>query len=698
MYKKNRNRRTQRKWMACLVLASLMAAALAGCRGGDSNNKTKAAIEEENSENGEAAQGVVLDVENMFTARDKEIGYDESESTKISLSEKEITALEDTVEIEDNTLTITQEGIYIISGTLADGQIIVDAQKTDKIQLVLNGASISSSSSAPVYIKQADKVFITLAQDTENTLTNTGEFQAIDDNNIDSVIFSKDDLTLNGSGTLAINTEYGHGIVSKDDLVITSGSYEITAAKHGMTGKDSVRIADGSFVITSGKDGIHSENTDDASLGYVYIANGTFHITAQTDGIDGAAAVQADGGQFDIHTGGGSENASKDSTGNDNPQWGQWGEKTKGRKPSALDGSAPEEPPSKEPDSGEPPKESMTPPSGVPAVNADMVQADTAGAGTANGDTAQTDADETQDTASAKAIKADGDIIINAGTFTVDSSDDSIHANGNVFIYDGTFTLSSGDDGIHADTTTWIQGGSISITKSCEGIEGKNIEISGGTISVVSSDDGINAAGGSDSSGTGGRPGQGSFNADADCFIKINGGITTITASGDGIDSNTDIYISGGETYITCVSGGGDSAIDYDGTAQITGGTVFAAGPGQMAQNFGDTSTQGAMLVSGESSTEGAVILKDSTGTQLASFTPQSSYNAVVISCPDIIEGETYTVAMGDTEQTIEMSSLIYGAGGTEGGRGGGFHNKESGRKQNKKSEEAAGDTDNTTE
>lgn len=626
MYKyENMNCRIWKKCLAFTLLASLAASA-AGCWGGGNTegNTNKEAVEETAPAAGEGSSAVVLDTENMFTARDKEIGWDEEESITINLDKNLITASSDDVAIDGSTAVITKEGVYIISGSLTDGQIIVDAQKTAKIQLVLDGAAISSKNSAPVYVRQADKVFITLAADTENILSNQGEFTAINDNNIDSVIFSKDDLTLNGAGSITVNTEYGHGIVSKDDLVITSGIYEITAAGHGMAGKDSVRIAGGSFDITSGKDGIHSENTDDTSLGYVYIADGTFTITAQTDGIDGAAAVQADGGNFHITTGGGSENASTDKSGSQNP------------------GS------------------------------------------------------------SAKAIKADGDIIIKEGAYTIDSSDDSIHANGNVHIYNGTFHLSSGDDGIHADTAVSVQSGGIEIVKSYEGIEGKNIEITGGTIFVVSSDDGINAGGGSDGSGVNQRPGQGSFNTDADCYIKISGGAITVTASGDGIDSNGSFYVFGGEVYVTCASGGGDGALDYDGTAEVTGGIVFAAGPGQMAQNFSDTSTQGSVLVSSQNTVQGTAVLKNSQGKELASFTPASSYNAVVISSPALKQGETYTVIMEDEEQTFEMTSLIYGSGSTEGGlgggRGGGPQNREKGSGREKPTEEPAQDSQTPVE
>ena len=141
-------------------------------------------------------------------------------------------------------------------------------------------------------MRSADKVFVTTAEGSENVLTNGGSYTAIDENNIDAVIFSKSDLTLNGEGTLKITAKEGHGVVSKDDLVLTSGTYEIEAASHGLSGKDSVRIGGGTYDITAGKDGIHGSNTDDTSLGYVYIKDGTIHIQAEDDGIHAEMCIR----------------------------------------------------------------------------------------------------------------------------------------------------------------------------------------------------------------------------------------------------------------------------------------------------------------------------------------------------------------------------------------------------------------------
>lgn len=290
-----------------VVLAFLLTGALvlSGCSKTNNSNETSSGSTSTDS----SAQGI--DVSNMFSDRDKEIGYDEENSTVIKLSDDSTTCDSDAVQISGNTVTIIDEGTYILSGTLTDGMVIVDAEDTDKVQLVLDGVDITSAESAAIYVREADKVFITTASDSQNTLTNGGTYTAIDDNNIDAAIFSKSDLTLNGAGSLTITAKAGHGVVSKDDLVLTSGTYQIDAASHGLSGKDSVRIASGSYTIVSGKDGIHAENADDTSLGFVYLADGTFDITSDGDGISAGNWLQADGGVYTVKAGGGSENVQK---------------------------------------------------------------------------------------------------------------------------------------------------------------------------------------------------------------------------------------------------------------------------------------------------------------------------------------------------------------------------------------------------
>ena len=623
----------------------------------------------------------IYSYDDMFTERDLDVGYDESSAVKINLaddsttvtvgddteadvSETDETKADDSetdetkagdsetdktkadtsetnetkvassgVSVSGNIITISKEGTYVLSGALSEGQIVVDADSA-KVQLVLDNVDITCASSAAIYIKSADKTFITLAEDSENILMNTAEYEAIDENNIDAVIFSKDDLTLNGKGTLTINSEYGHGIVSKDDLKLVSGTCNITAKKHALSGKDSVRIAAGTYNLTSGKDGIHSENADDDEKGFVYIASGDFTIESTGDGIDASYVVQIDDGDFEITAGGGSENATK--THNDMPGGGPGGdmgggapsgEAPSGDKPS---GEAPSGGPSSDGDSGKqtgqtPPDKpdgdsfdgsrpdekasdnadsqtSQTPPDKSGKDTSDGQQfdknsqsKDAADSTTASGASSDTDSEAASgtssdtgseaassasydtDTTSTKGIKSDGALYVNGGTFTINSADDSFHSNSDVTINDGTYTISSGDDGMHADSALLVNGGTITVTESYEGLEGLNVTINDGKIDITASDDGMNAAGGNDQSGFGGMGGDGfkgmqAPNSAPDAAQKSDSASDSTSDNTQKSDDTSDTAQTTGN--ITVAAQKSDDASD---TVQDTGNITVAA-------------------------------------------------------------------------------------------------------------------------
>ena len=625
--------------------------------------------------------GDTLSYDDMFTDRDLDVGYEESDSVKISLSDDSTTvssgssdnsSTDDTVDgvtVDGNVITITSGGTYIISGTLTEGQLVVDADD-EKVQLVLDNADITCATSAAIYVKSASKTFITLAEGSENILMNTAEFEAIDDNNIDAVIFSKDDLALNGSGTLTINSENGHGIVSKDDLKITGGTYNITAASHALSGKDSVRIAAGTFNLVSGKDGIHSENADDSSKGYVYIAGGEFTIDSTGDGIDASNIVQIDGGTFDITAGGGVENSTK--THEDNMMGGPGGGKGQ-QIGEAPDGNAPSEKPSGEAPQGDPGNNSSensgsdnsssdreTPPE-KPDSNTNQAAGTDQVASTNQSDgTEQSESDTSDsDSASTKGIKADGRLYINGGTFTINSADDSVHSNSAVTINDGTYTLTTGDDGVHSGEAVEINGGTITISESYEGLEGLTVTINDGDIDITSSDDGINAAGGTEEMGFGRMGNDSTEDTSTDeMWMEINGGYIHVLAGGDGIDSNGDITVNGGEVYIDGPSDNGNSAIDYGdrSACYVNGGTVVAIGSSGMAEDISDDSDQQVMLVKLDSQKEaGEVTLTDSDGNEIITYTALKAYDCVIISTKDLEAGQTYTLTTSGTQTNVDL-------------------------------------------
>ena len=261
--------------------------------------KTEMTVEEMQAAIDEAMSDAAIDITDMFTKWDLAGNYDESDAVKITLSGKTAACNSSNVQIEDGVVTIKAAGVYVLSGTFTDGTIVVDAGDDDKVQLVLDGVSITAADYAAIYAKNADKVFVTLAEGAGNSLTVSGDYVQTDDNNVDAVIFAKCDLTLNGTGSLTVKDNTGHGIVSKDDLVVTGGTYTIYSQDHCLNGKDSVRIADGTFNLSCDEDGIHAGN-DDQQDGYVYIEGGDINISVGDDAIRAEGLLIITGGDIDV--------------------------------------------------------------------------------------------------------------------------------------------------------------------------------------------------------------------------------------------------------------------------------------------------------------------------------------------------------------------------------------------------------------
>ena len=192
---------------------------------------------------------------------------------------------------------ITEAGVYVLAGTASNITVYVEAGKDDKVQIVLNGVNVTNTNFPVIYVKTADKVFVTTNADS--SLSVTGAFITDGAVKTDGVIFSKSDLTLNGTATLTISSTQ-NGIVSKDDLKITGGTYTIKASSKAIQANDSIRIADGALNLVAGTDGLHAENEDDDTLGYIYIGGGSLNIQAGDDGIHGTSVVQIDGSTMTI--------------------------------------------------------------------------------------------------------------------------------------------------------------------------------------------------------------------------------------------------------------------------------------------------------------------------------------------------------------------------------------------------------------
>ncbi len=383
-------------------------------------------------------------------------------------------------------ITIDHEGTYELSGEL-NGSVIVDC--SGEVKLVLNGVSIQSDDFASIYIKECDKCTITLKDGSENVLSDSSEYTLMDENNVDAVIFSKSDLVFNGTGSLKIQGNYKHGIVSKDDLIFIDGTYDITATSQGICGKDCVKIKDGTFNIESGKDSIKSNNDEDEGRGYVYIQAGTINIA-------------------------------------------------------------------------------------------------------------------------------------------------------------------SGDDGITAYNDLIIDGGKINILDCYEGLEAAVIIINEGDISITSQDDSINAASKVDGSST----------------LKINGGNIYLNSEGDSIDSNGDVYITGGSLFVEGPISGGDAAFDYETAGYISGGEVLMVGQSSMAEGFNeDGSSQVSLLYNLTSSYSEGSTLKISVNDEvLYDTTIQKQFNSILLSSEKMEVGDVVTITINEDTYTYTLESMsnTYGTSG----------------------------------
>lgn len=625
-----------KRWIFLLCALGLLLAALTGCTGAGAPVESSAAEapaetaapQESAAPSADAAEDASASADfppqtdaDMFTDRDTRATYDEESAVRIELDGSSISASSDSVQINGTTAILTEEATYIVSGTLDDGMLVVDADEAAKLQIVLDNASITSSTSAALYVLEADKVFVTLAEGSQNALANGGSFVAIDDSDIDGAVYSKQDLTFNGSGALTVTSPAGHGIVGNDDLVLAGGTYTVTSASHGLNANDSVRITGATdLTLDAGKDGIHAENNDDASLGFVYISGGTFAIEAEGDGISAGAYLQITDGAYDLLAGGGSVNGERQSS----ESWG-------GFRGGPMEATS----------SAEETSESST---------------------------------------SMKGLKAVSSLVISGGAFTIDAADDAVHSNADMTVSGGTFAIATGDDAFHADETLTVTGGAIDISESYEGLEALHLDIQGGEISLVSRDDGLNAAGGPDGSakepaeppqdaadgsvalpempeggGRGGRGGMGDgfSSASSGGSIAISGGTLTIQASGDGLDANGTIEITGGTTVVAGPTSGDTAVLDYDTSATIAGGTFLGTGAAGMAQTF-RSAEQGVVAerVSGSAGDE--IVLADASGTALLTLSPALDFQFIVLSSPDLVSGETYTLTVGGTSTEVQ--------------------------------------------
>lgn len=624
----NRNRNKNRKKETGAVVSLLLASSLAfgGCgtavtssssvnaesartesTGETSADNADTTSESTDSENAmESASDIDFDLEltestidTEFTDREKSGSYKASEAVKITLNKTTVTVSGSGAKADGSTITITEEGVYVVSGTLEDGQIIVDASDSDKVQIVLEGVNINCETNAAIYVREADKVFITLAENSSNTLGGGNEYTQIDDNTVDGVIFSKSDLVCNGTGSLTIEADYKHGIVSRDDLVITGGTYKITAADNGITAKDQLKILDGIFDIDAANSAVKAKNADDAELGNIYIAGGIFTIEAEQDGFHATGSMVVDDGTITVNSGDDGFHAELDTV-----------------------------------------------------IHGGTILVE-----------------ESYEGLEGKRV------VVNGGDITVNASNDGVNAVG------------SGDDDSNAassnnDSSAAVNSGDdSSISGAADGKEppqmppdtenGSDMQPSqdfdpenapSGGNAPQSFDPGNAPSDGNAPQKMQGGPGGG---GNSELYIKITGGTLTVSADGDGLDSNGGLLVTGGTTIVYGPTSDGDSALDYDGSAIVTGGTLAAIGSAGMTESFDEASTQPVITYYGTEtqSADTTITLTDSDGSALFTVTPEKAYASIVLTCPEMKLDATYTLAAGTGNEEITLTDIITTAG-----------------------------------
>ena len=411
-----------------LCMLIILSVSLCGCTGGAADESISLA-----------------DTSGMDFGFDEEDTAGQTESTEIGTVE---------YPVDENDLNITSGGSYTLTGTHKDMMVVVDALDAD-VQLILDGVIIENSKGPAIYVRSAGKVQITLKDGSSNTLSDGTSYDITDsDSTLDGAVFSKADLTVNGSGTLTVNGNYKHGIVSKDDLVISSGTIMVNAQSTGINGKDCVKVNNGNITVTSGGDGIKSDNDTDADRGYVYLYGGTVNITSGNDGIQAQTVLKIEDVDLMVTAGGGSDYSLSSSA-----------ESYKGLKASS-----------------------------------DIL--------ISGGSFDITSRDD--------CIHSNGTITISGGTYTLASGDDGIHADTDLAISGNStkLTVTKSYEGIEG-TGIVISGGDISIVADDDGINaagGNNgstgrfgqgsfssstgkIVISGGTLYIKASGDGLDANG-----------------------------------------------------------------------------------------------------------------------------------------------------------------------------------------------------------
>ena len=486
-------KKSEIKMAAWLLSLSLMGFTITGCAANaakNSSNESTISVQQTSSVKSSDTESKDnetkttstsnRDLSSIYSEEDLNTSWDKSSSTIIILNGSEAEIEGSGANYSDGKVNITSSGTYVLSGKFT-GQVYIDAKDSAVVHLILNGVEINSESGPAIYAADGKKVILTLAESTENILSDTSNYTFADgEDEPDATLFIKNDLVINGSGTLKVNANYKTAIKTKDTLAIISGNFDLTSVDNAVRAKDALTVE--------------------------------------------------------------------------------------------------------------------------------------------------------------------------AGTFKVNATGKGFTSDGELNIYDGD----------------------INIEKSEEGLEGLTVEIYGGNVDISATDDGINARTKYDDSVSDDEK-EMLGNQDQDGVeVRIAGGTVNINASGDAIDSNGDLYIEDGETYISGPTSGGDGTLDYNGEAKISGGVYVGAGSFRMFQTFSEDSSQNFINVYYDSTQAAGttITLSDESQTKLIEFVAEKEFATVVISLPSLETGKTYTLKTGDTEQTVTINSVSSSLGTSSGGFG----------------------------
>lgn len=551
-----------------------------------------------------------------ITDDDYYTAYADSSVAKIDFNGSSATTKSHNVEIDGSDVTILGGGVYVLSGTLDDGSLIVDSADGAEVRLVLNGTNITSSDFSAIYIKQSAKTVISLVPGTENSITDGSSYDEAktEDNKPTAALYSKDDLVINGTGSLAINGNYQDGIKANDSLKITEGTVVINAVDEGINANDYIAALDISLTITSGGDSIKCEHEESAK-GFISFETTKLLITSEGDGIYASSALYMNDTTTQITSGGGSANATM-------KRGGFGGRGGFGDYQTAA---------------------------------ADTVSTKAIKAGTnivINGGSFTLDCAN-------DSIHSDGDLTIENGVFNISAGDDAIHAELNLVLNPETIDISKCYEGLEGAYIT-INGGNIRIISSDDGINASGENSSGGMMMPP------------------GRFSGEEKISEEDVWLTLNGGHLYIETSGDGFDSNGSAVINGGYLEIYGPENSGNGSIDVGDGGYVlimNGGSMLAVGSSGMAEHPMESSPQQSLTfyLDETYSVDSSISVIDSGGNEIISGNSGKKFNWICMSTESLVEGETYTLIINGSEVANVTAN---GGFATTGNRNGsmGFH------------------------